>query len=854
MATKKKSTTKKKTTPVRKKQKEKFQLANEIAGILLIAFGLIMAVSVYSASQAIFISWFREFSFGMFGALSFALPALTICGGILAIAMRGKKPKGYQVAIGILGFLSLLSFVELCCARPYGPGQIAYFPYIKQCYDSTLEVTGGGVLGGLLAYPVALLLDKVGALILFGALIVVCVIVLTGVSFGKFFAELLERMAERKEARRDAKQEEEQEEEPEIRKLEKERRDLEKNQRSIERAYKQSFEYKSKKLPAKKNRLYIDDIVEKEQVAEPEPAQEEWRKDPALEQETEQAWQETQENASDTDAFVETSEPENWEGALEEEDDLPEELSVGEILQPVSSTRTSRSIAPAESVSAPKAEAPSEQAETAEEEQGVEGVYQMPPIDLLNPVAAQKGGRDEAQSKAEILEKTLRSFRIDAKVIGTSKGPTVTRYELQPAAGVKVSKIVNLSNDIALNMAASSIRIEAPIPGKAAIGIEVPNDKKSTVTIREMLDTDEFRNHKSKLAFAVGKDISGKNVYGDLAKMPHLLIAGTTGAGKSVCVNGIIMSYLYHTPPSELEIVMVDPKVVEMEMYNGIPYLLMPVITDPKKAAQALNQSVTEMLNRYKLFAHAGVKDIDRYNLYCKENGLQLMKKRVIIVDELADLMMASSHEVEDAICRIAQLGRASGIHLIIATQSPRVDVITGLIKANIPSRIALTVSSAIDSRTILDAGGAEKLLYNGDMLYMPVGASKPIRLQGCYVTDQENERVLDFIKGLGVESNYDEEFVKGVESAAEAKEESADGGSFEDELIPKAIQLALEYEQISISMLQRRLKVGYARAARLVDEMEANGFVSAADGSKPRQVLITWEEYHRMFGEGEAF
>ncbi len=415
-----------------------------------------------------------------------------------------------------------------------------------------------------------------------------------------------------------------------------------------------------------------------------------------------------------------------------------------------------------------------------------------------------------------------------------------------------MSKIVNLSNDIALNMAASSIRIEAPIPGKAAIGIEVPNDKKSTVTIREMLDTDEFKNHKSKLAFAVGKDISGKNIYGDLAKMPHLLIAGTTGAGKSVCVNGIIMSYLYHTPPSELEFVMVDPKVVEMEMYNGIPYLIGPVITDPKKAAQALNQSVTEMLNRYKLFAQAGVKDIDRYNLYCQQNGQRPMKKRVIIVDELADLMMASAHEVEDAICRIAQLGRASGIHLIIATQSPRVDVITGLIKANIPSRIALTVSSAIDSRTIIDMGGAEKLLYNGDMLYMPVGASKPMRLQGCYVTDQENERVLEYIRGMSAESNYDEEFVREVESAQSAKEQQENENGFEDELIPKALQLALEYEQISISMLQRRLKVGYARAARLVDELEVNHLVSPADGSKPRQVLITWEDYYKMFGGGE--
>lgn len=809
MATKKKTT---KKTGAGKQKSQGFQLAGEVVGILLIALGLIMAVSVYSASQAIFIAWFRSFCFGMFGVVGYALPVCTIAGGIWAIAARGHMPKGYQLLMGGLGFLSLLSLIELCYARPFGPGQIGYFPYLQECYQSALGVMGGGLLGGLLAYPVALLLDQIGAIIFFSALIAISFIVLTGISIRKFCEQALNRTTER---RKKEEMEEAYEERPVIQKIQKAGHGQEKNRKGVERAYKKSFEYKSGKIPSELKSLFIEDIVPEDSLEEdalesfPEPAKAE-----------------------------EVAAAQPWPEEMEELQESPAEQSGAKEAQ------KSRGIPPAETTV--------QTGQGPATEDGEKSPYQMPPMDLLNPPALARRGRDEAQNKAAVLEKTLQSFHIDAKVIHTSKGPTVTRYELQPAAGVKVSKIVNLSNDIALNMAASSIRIEAPIPGKAAIGIEVPNDKKSTVTIREMLDTDEFKNHKSKLAFAVGKDISGKNIYGDLAKMPHLLIAGTTGAGKSVCVNGIIMSYLYHTPPNELEFVMVDPKVVEMEMYNGIPYLIGPVITDPKKAAQALNQSVTEMLNRYKLFAQAGVKDIDRYNLHCQQNGQRPMKKRVIIVDELADLMMASAHEVEDAICRIAQLGRASGIHLIIATQSPRVDVITGLIKANIPSRIALTVSSAIDSRTIIDMGGAEKLLYNGDMLYMPVGASKPMRLQGCYVTDQENERVLEYIRGMSAESNYDEEFVREVESAQSAKEQQENENGFEDELIPKALQLALEYEQISISMLQRRLKVGYARAARLVDELEVNHLVSPADGSKPRQVLITWEDYYKMFGGGE--
>ena len=378
------------------------------------------------------------------------------------------------------------------------------------------------------------------------------------------------------------------------------------------------------------------------------------------------------------------------------------------------------------------------------------------------------------------------------------------------------------------------------------------------VKIKELLDTDEFRRHKSRLYFALGKDITGKNIYGDLAKMPHLLVAGTTGSGKSVCINSIIMSILYRSSPEEVNFLMVDPKVVEMKRFNGIPHMKTAVVTDPKKATSMLNWVVNEMLKRYQEFANANVKEIDAYNRLLQEQGEKIRPKLVIVIDELADLMMASKHEVEDAICRIAQLGRAAGIHLVVATQTPRADVITGMIKTNISSRIALTVSSSLDSRIILDMNGAEDLLGNGDMLFMPIGQSKPVRLQGCYISDAENDRVIDFLKSAAYERQQDEELEKQLEAGVAAagnaagSEEEAPADGFEDELIPKAIELALEYEQISSSMLMRRLKIGYARAARLVDQLELKEIVSPADGNKPRQILITQEDYRRMFGKEE--
>jgi len=471
--------------------------------------------------------------------------------------------------------------------------------------------------------------------------------------------------------------------------------------------------------------------------------------------------------------------------------------------------------------------------------------YMIPPVSLLNePIVKKSTGTTEKNIKknVKLLEETLNSFGVSAKVVQVSRGPIITRYELQPAPGVKVSRIVSLSDDIAFNLAASSVRIEAPIPGKAAIGIEVPNNDISPVLLKEVLDTDIFFNHPSKIAFALGKDIAGNSIIADIAKMPHLLIAGATGSGKSVCINSLIVSILYKARPDEVRFLMIDPKVVELSTYNGIPHLLCPVVTDPRKAAGTLNWAVQEMMSRYKKFAEKGVRDVDRYNEQVEEEGKKL-PQIVIIIDELADLMMVAPNEVEDAICRLAQMARAAGMHLVIATQRPSVDVITGVIKANITSRIAFAVSSQVDSRTILDMGGAEKLLGRGDMLYYPSGASKPIRVQGAFITEQEVESIVSCIKNQNEGPIYDMEVLKEVT----ANQDEQNNG-FEDELLPDAIEVVIDAGQASISLLQRRLRIGYARAARLIDEMEVRGLVSGFDGSKPRNVLITKEEFENQY------
>lgn len=526
-----------------------------------------------------------------------------------------------------------------------------------------------------------------------------------------------------------------------------------------------------------------------------------------------------------------------------EEPMAEEEMPVEEV-QPVAEEMPTD--VPAAEPAKPEAQKETAQQPAAAPAEPAEKPYVFPPISLLgrDPGNSSGSGILEQQKNGRKLEMTLKSFGVEARVINVSAGPTVTRYEVSPSQGVKVSKIVNLADDIALNLAASGIRIEAPIPGKAAVGIEVPNKETKSVYLRTVLESDAFRKHPSKLAFALGEDITGNPIVTDIAKMPHLLIAGATGSGKSVCINTLITSILYKADPKEVKLLLVDPKVVELSVYNGIPHLLIPVVTDPKKASAALNWAVREMLERYNDFAACGVRDIKGFNAMKEEKGEPeaKMPQIVIIIDELADLMMAAPGEVEDSICRLAQMARAAGMHLIIATQRPSVDVITGVIKANIPSRLAFAVSSGIDSRTILDMVGAEKLLGKGDMLFYPSGQAKPSRIQGAFVTDKEVEQIVDFLRKSS-RPGYTQEMVDQITAVAK----TASGPSEEtDEFFEQAVDLILEKEKASVSMLQRQFRIGYNRAARLMDELERRGLVGPEEGSKPRKVLITraqWEE-----------
>ena len=526
-----------------------------------------------------------------------------------------------------------------------------------------------------------------------------------------------------------------------------------------------------------------------------------------------------------------------------EEPMAEEEMPVEEV-QPVAEEMPTD--VPAAEPAKPEAQKETAQQPAAAPAEPAEKPYVFPPISLLgrDPGNSSGSGMLEQQKNGRKLEMTLKSFGVEARVINVSVGPTVTRYEVSPSQGVKVSKIVNLADDIALNLAASGIRIEAPIPGKAAVGIEVPNKETKSVYLRTVLESDAFRKHPSKLAFALGEDITGNPIVTDIAKMPHLLIAGATGSGKSVCINTLITSILYKADPKEVKLLLVDPKVVELSVYNGIPHLLIPVVTDPKKASAALNWAVREMLERYNDFAACGVRDIKGFNAMKEEKGEPeaKMPQIVIIIDELADLMMAAPGEVEDSICRLAQMARAAGMHLIIATQRPSVDVITGVIKANIPSRLAFAVSSGIDSRTILDMVGAEKLLGKGDMLFYPSGQAKPSRIQGAFVTDKEVEQIVDFLRKSS-RPGYTQEMVDQITAVAK----TASGPSEEtDEFFEQAVDLILEKEKASVSMLQRQFRIGYNRAARLMDELERRGLVGPEEGSKPRKVLITraqWEE-----------
>ncbi|MEA4896523.1 MAG: DNA translocase FtsK [Oscillospiraceae bacterium] len=484
-------------------------------------------------------------------------------------------------------------------------------------------------------------------------------------------------------------------------------------------------------------------------------------------------------------------------------------------------------------------------------------IYRYPPVSLLSSAGQRNSidGREEISLNRERLESTIRSFGVSGAITGITRGPTVTRYDLELEQGVKLAKLTNLAGDLALSLGVTSVRI-APIPDKiSTVGIEVPNKLVSMVYLHDIINSQSFKTAQSRLSFAIGEDIGGNAIVGNIAKLPHLLIAGTTGSGKSVCMNSLIISLLYKSTPEEVRLIMIDPKMVELGVYNGIPHLFVPVVTDPKKAAGALQWAVVEMLKRYRLFSENGVRDLTGYNAHQKSIREQTLPRVVIVIDELADLMLVASKEVEESICRVAQMGRAAGMHLVIATQRPSADVITGLMKANIPSRIAFAVSSAMESRIILDSSGAEKLIGAGDMLYSPLGVGKPMRVQGAFVTDEEREKIISFVKE-GTQVVYSEDILAQIEKAAENKngasaendrQDAADAGSDYDELLPQAVEVIFETKQASVSMLQRRLKLGYARAARIVDQMEEIGVVGPFEGSKPRQVLVTKQQWQEM-------
>ncbi len=771
----------------------------EISGILLLAFGLLLFLSFYvQNTTGMFGVFIRDVLLGLLG-----FPALIIPFAVIAYAAYLIiKHKEYDLKSRLLHscflFILVSAIVQSLIYTPEAYYNLKPIACITQFYVDGAQMKGGGVLGGVLSLPFLLVFQKTGAIIILTALTLVEIILVTNSSISNFIMNLKSLFT-----RRLVSDSEESEigsafgEEP----ISKARNKSKIIDFEIVKNSKEKDALSSSSIAAAKNLSYFSgdaiDSIDYNELNEGFTIEDIRSK-----------------RIKNSDKFDKS--------VIQDSQEKLEKAVKTEKIKPIAIDTHHQVHTPTP--------------------------YRKPPYDLLKANIENgnnsKAYRNQVIEGAKKLEETLGNFGVSAKVVNVTRGPTVTRYELQPSAGVKVSRIVSLSDDISLNLAASGVRIEAPIPGKAAIGIEVPNKETNMVTLREVLETNEFEKHPSKISFAIGKDISGECIIADIAKMPHLLIAGATGSGKSVCINSLITSILYKASPEEVKLLMIDPKVVELGVYNGIPHLLIPVVTEPKKAAGALNWAVQEMVNRYKLFAEKSVRDLNGYNELMKKNGEQtLLPQIVIIIDELADLMMVAPNDVEDAICRLAQMARAAGMHLVIATQRPSVNVITGVIKANIPSRISFAVTSHIDSRTILDMAGAEKLLGRGDMLFHPVGRQKPVRIQGANITDAEVEKVVEFVKTQG-SAEYDDSIIEEINSE-NTSTKNDDGDN--DELLPRAIELVVEAGQASVSLIQRKFKVGYARAARIVDQMEARGIIGGYEGSKPRQILISKQEWHEL-------
>ncbi len=829
----KKNTSSKKSTS-KKDQKHRMQ----ISAIILFGISLLLGSLVLVPGQNIW-NILHNIILGIFGFTSYLLPLLLIYISIkvnIDENINSIKPKLIQAGL-LLAVLS--GFIQTTFIGEY-PGE-NFFDSLINLYTNGEKLHSSGLISSLIGWPLMAACGRVGATIIYIILAIVLILLFSGntvVDAFKIFSKPVEHI-----------------ENEYVRK----REEIEERQEQEEIQKHKNIDFKNtdynidvpigpfKKLKSKFNKNDNIDFSELDKALNTKINKTIDEKSPA------ETFLET------VKEYKDTTPPKQEVNKEKQLDDLIEKalpikeknpIKIDDLAENNKTTESSEKIKLEEE----EKEQLSKEIENQINQEKKVVEYKKPPLSLLK-APVNKVNQDlssELKANAEVLVNTLKSFGVETRIIDISRGPTVTRYELQPSAGVKISKITNLADDIALNLAAGGVRIEAPIPNKAAVGIEIPNKKTEMVSIREVIDSDSFKNFDSKLAVALGRDISGKEIVFDIAKMPHMLIAGATGSGKSVCINTLIMSILYKSNPEEVKLLMIDPKVVELGIYNGIPHLLVPVVTDPRKAAGALGWAVTEMLNRYKLFADNQVRDINGYNDLAKENPeISPLPQVVIIIDELADLMMASPKEVEDYICRLAQMARAAGMHLVIATQRPSVDVITGVIKANIPSRIAFSVSSQVDSRTIIDSGGAEKLLGRGDMLFAPSGSPKPIRVQCCYVSDKEVESVVKFVKNEA-KTEYDDNIINEIEkqSTQEPQKNNTNTNSSsdnEDELIPQAIDLVVEAGQASTSYLQRRLKVGYARAARLIDEMEAKGIVGPFEGSKPRQVLISKNDWYEL-------
>ena len=788
----------------RGRRSKKRGLDINVAVVIMILISILLAILIYTKSGYIG-EHLSPILGGIMGAIKYIIPIGTF---LIAIYMTSEDKeylisKLIQYGIFLLCIATVLSVFQFSNSNLDENGDFS--SVVEKGYELGENNNGGGVIGTAIAFWLIGLLGEIGTVILCIGIGAILLVFMFGIKPAEMIADFINARREEKEEKRVEKEEVKlarmQEDEEARKETKKERRLREKEEQ------KREAEQLAEQLTINLN----DDSEEDGKVKNKKLKKYDHSNDDLIPFNI---------NGRVKDKKEEKSNPDEIEANLFKEEQETKEEKVKQVLQ-------------------------LEHTLTVEDEH-----YEFPPIQLLaeGDKKAVKGGKKAVADTATRLQKTLYSFGVSAKVENVSVGPAITRYELKPAEGVRVSKIANLADDIALSLAAETIRIEAPIPGKQAVGIEVPNKENEIVPLRDIIDSESFKNHKSKLAFALGKDVAGEEVVADIAKMPHVLIAGATGSGKSVCINTLIASIIYKAKPSEVKLVMVDPKVVELSVYNGIPHLLIPVVTDPKKAAGALAWAVQEMVNRYSLFASKNVRDIKGYNTALEEQGEgQKLPQIVIIIDELSDLMMVSPKDVEDSICRLAQMARAAGMHLVIATQRPSVDVITGIIKANIPSRIAFSVSSQVDSRTILDMAGAEKLLGKGDMLFYPAGAPKPTRIQGAFISDKEVEKIVDFIKNNG-EATYNDEILQQIENANSTEQEIENGEDDDntDPLLLDAIDVVVETGQASTSFIQRRFKVGYARAGRIIDQMEERGIISGFQGSKPREVLMSkerWEE-----------